>query len=147
VSDDRASTRERLNELERQRDQLEAEGVRLVQRWGAAFPRGTVPFRLVRLAGESNTLLRWRSSGGGREVRGGRFELIDARALFVALQDRVRIRVLEFEQHRIAINHDYAIAAYRVQRLRMLAAQRQALAELRRLHRDTTERGNPSTPR
>lgn len=147
MTDDRASTRELLHDLEQQRDQCAAEGVALVQRWAAAFPRGALVFRLVRLAGESNTLLRWRSCGGGRQVRGGRFELIDARDSFAALPDRVRVRVLEFEQRRIAINHEYAIAAYRVQRLRMLASQRQALAELRRLHRDASNRGNPPQPR
>lgn len=147
MTDDRASTRELLCELEQRRDQLGAEGVALVQRWATAFPRGALAFRLIRLAGESNTLLRWRSSGTAHGVRGGRFELIDARDSFVALPDRVRVRVLDFEQRRITINHDYAIAAYRAQRLQILAAQRQALAELRQLHRDAVDRGNPSQPR
>lgn len=145
--DDRASTRELLCELEQRRDQFEAQGVALVQRWAAAFPRGALAFRLVRLAGESNTLLRWRSSGTAHHVRGGRFELIDVRDSFAALPDRVRAGLLEFEQRRIAINHDYAIAAYRVQRLQMLTSQRQALAQLRRLHRDAVDHGNPSQRR
>jgi hypothetical protein len=55
--------------------------------------------------------------------------------------------VLDFEQSRTRINYDYAIAAYLAQRARALSEQRQAMAELRRLHRIKLTQGNPPDSR
>lgn len=142
-----ANLHEQLHDLEQRRQGHGTEGMVLVQRWAQAFPRGTIPFRLVRLYGESNTLLRWRSSGKAWPVRGGRFELAAMQGQFLQLPDTVRARVLDFEQSRTRINYDYAITAYLAQRARALSEQRQALAELRRLHRAKLTQGNPPDSR
>lgn len=132
-----------LRQFDESRDRFENQGLRLVQCWNEAFPRGALTFRLVRLGGESNTLLRWRSGAGGRQAAGRRFELIQARDIFATLPEPVRNRVLEIEQQRIAINHEYALAAYAGQQLRRLLSQRDALAQLRRLHHVASRPPNP----
>jgi hypothetical protein len=136
-----------LRQLDERRDRFENQGLTLVQCWNEAFPRGALPFRLVRLGGESNTLLRWRSGAGGRQAAGRRLELIQAMDVFAALPEPVRNRVLEIEQQRIAINHEYALAAYAAQQLRRLLSQRNALAQLRRLHHVASRPPNPSRRR
>lgn len=128
---DRIALRERLDDACQRRDQWAAEGMALVEQWHQAFPHGTIAFRLVRMTGESNTLLRWRSDA---RVRGGRVELGDIPEALDALPSSVRRRVWRFEQQRIAINFEYAMAAYRAQRLDRLEAQRAALAALRGRH-------------
>lgn len=140
----RSDQGELLHELQQQRDALAAEGLCLVQRWAATFPRGALAFRLVRLSGESNTLLRWRSNGRAAIPRGARFELIDAQDLVASLPQRARELLLDIEQQRIAINHGYAVAAYRARRLEMLLAQRDALARLRQLHGHRAPQATPS---
>ncbi len=136
-----------LRQFDERRDRFENQGLTLVQCWNEAFPRSTLPFRLVRLGGESNTLLRWRSGARARESAGRRFELIQARDIFATLPEPVRKRVLEIEQQRIAINHEYALAAYAAQQLRRLMSQRNALAQLRRLHHAASRLPNPTQRR
>jgi hypothetical protein len=149
MADDRVSLTEALRDWEQRSHKQLAAGVGLVQRWAEAFPASSLPFRLVRLHGESNTLLRWR-----RCVRkphqarhGSRFELINDIPAFTALPVSVRSVILDFERRRIQINYEYATAAYRVQRLKALAAQHAALADLRRLHRAALEPETPSSAR
>lgn len=148
MADDRVSLAEALRDWEHRADQHLAAGIALVQRWCDAFPNASLPFRLARVHGESNTLLRWRSHSRQQgAVRGARFELIDAASSFDALPASVRTVVLDFERRRIQINYDYAVAAYRVQRIKALSNQHMALAELRRLHRSIAEPKTPSSTR
>ena len=111
---------------------LELRGQALVAEWRQRFPKGSLPFTLVRLAGESNTLLRWRCSGAGCMPRGGRFELADQPDWLAGLAPAVRSRILDFERDRVALNYEYALAAYAHARLVQLERQRLALAQLRR---------------
>jgi hypothetical protein len=148
MADDRVSLAEAQRDWEHRSNQHLAAGIALVQRWADAFPGGSLPFRLARIHGESNTLLRWRSHSRQQgTARGSRFELIEAASAFNALPASVRTVVLDFERRRIQINYDYAVAAYRVQRIKALSAQHMALAELRRLHRATLAPETPSSAR
>jgi hypothetical protein len=148
MADNRTSLTEALRDWEHRAQQQLSAGVALVQRWGNAFPAGSMPFRLARIHGESNTLLRWRSHARSQNAaRGSRFELIDSAAVFRDLPEPVQAVVLDFERRRIQINYDYAIAAYRVQRMKAVSAHHTALAELRRLHRQTREQEMPTTTR
>ncbi|MDT0498604.1 hypothetical protein RM530_14735 [Algiphilus sp. W345] len=63
--------------------------------------------------------------------------------MFATLPEPVRTRLLDFERQRIAINHEYALAAYAAQQLRRLLSQRDALAQLRRLHHVASRPPNP----
>lgn len=107
-------------------------GQALVVAWRQRFPKGSVPFTLIRLAGESNTLLRWRCSGAGCTPRGGRFELADRPDWLAALAPSVRSRILDFERDRITLNYEYALAVYVHARLLQLERHRLALGQLRR---------------
>ena len=148
MADDRVSLTEALRDWEHRADQHLAAGIALVQRWADAFPAASLPFRLARIHGESNTLLRWRSHSRQPGVpRGSRFELIDAASTFNTLPASVRSAVLDFERRRIQINYEYAVAAYRVQRIKALSSQHTALAELRRLHRSIADPETPSSAR
>lgn len=132
-----------VEQLAQQRQGLEVRGQALVAAWRQRFPKGSLPFALVRLAGESNTLLRWRCSGEGCHPRGGRFELANQPDCVAALAPSVRSRIFEFERDRIALNYEYALAAYGQARLQDLDRHRQALGQLRR----TIANGNPAPPR
>lgn len=148
MADDRVSLAEALRDWEQRSQQHLATGIALVQRWADTFQAGSLPFRLARIHGESNTLLRWRSHSRLQgTARGGRFELMDDVHAFQALPASVRTAVLDFERRRIQINYEYATAAYRVQRIKALSSQHAALAELRRLHRSAPERETPSSAR
>lgn len=139
MADNRANQTEALRDWEQRRQEQLAAGLTLVQRWVDTFPVRSVRFRLVRLAGESNTLLRWRRCARVQNApHGSRFELADDPTVLLALPKSVRTVVLDYERRRLAINYDYAIAAYRVQRLRALQTLQAALAELRRLDRETS---------
>lgn len=135
----RAATGELRAALAQRQAELVQAGISLVQRWDAAFPRRAMHVRLVRLAGESNTLLRWRCSAAARSVRGGRFELIDEADLLLRLPAAVRQRLLEIERERIELNFEYALIVYQYQRMTVLMQQRSALAELRALHKAAGE--------
>jgi hypothetical protein len=110
---------------------LDLEGRRLAQQWTAAFPTA-MPIRLVRIAGESNTLLRWRCSTSTRAVVGGRFELIDELPLIQSLPESVQHRLLDFESSRIQLNFDYAMTLYQSKRLADYHRHVLALGDLRR---------------
>jgi hypothetical protein len=149
MADDRISLSEALRDWEHRAQQQVAAAIALVHRWADAFPPGSLPFRLARVHGESNTLLRWRRCARrpSPAKHGSRFELIDDPVAFDALPASVRAVVLDFERRRIQINYDYAIAAYRVQRIKTLSSQHAALAELRRAHRVALANETPSSAR
>jgi hypothetical protein len=111
---------------------LAQRGAQLVRDWCRRFPKGSLPFHLVRLGGESHTLLRWRCTGPGCAPRGGRIELADQAALIVGMGAAVRERLLEAEQARITLNYEYALASYALARLNDLSRHREALGRLRR---------------
>ncbi|MEC9360191.1 MAG: hypothetical protein VX836_20260 [Pseudomonadota bacterium] len=121
-----------LQELRQTQRDLVQQGLALIRQWNDTFPRGTTSFRLARLSGESNTLLRWRRTSDANRTRGHRFELVDQPTLLDALPEAVRPRVLDFEDRRIRLNYEHAIATYRMQRLQELLRRRDALAQLRR---------------
>ena len=125
------------DELAQRRADLAHRGAALVSEWRQRFPKGTLPINLVRLGGESNTLLRWRSSGAGHQPRGGRIEVAEAHEIICTLPAPVRARILLFEQNRIALNYEYALVVYAQARLLDLERHRTALARLRRT-------GNPA---
>jgi hypothetical protein len=120
-----------VGQLAQQVQALEARGQALVAGWRQRFPKASLPLTLVRLAGESNTLLRWRCSGAGYVPRGGRFELADRPEFLAALAPAVRSRILDIEHDRIALNYEYALAAYAHARLLQLESHRLAVAQLR----------------
>lgn len=120
------------DDLAQQRASLARSGAELVNDWRRRFRKGVLPFGLVRLGGESNTLLRWRCTGGGCSPRGGRFELEQAGDLITGLPPAVRARILDVEKARIELNYQYALAAYALARLDDLERHRTALAQLRR---------------
>lgn len=103
-----------------------------MRRWAESFPRGTTGFRLARLAGESNTLLRWRKTAGDATAHGRRFELADDADLVVILPATARLRVLEFERCRIQLNYEHALVSYQIQRFTDLQRHHDALARLQR---------------
>lgn len=107
-------------------------GAALARDWKRRFPKGSLPFTLAQLGGESNTLLRWRCSGKAFRPRGGRIELVQLREGIAALPAPVRARVLQFEQARIELNYEYALVAYHLARLEDLDRHRAVLAGLRR---------------
>lgn len=118
--------------LAQQRASLARQGAELVRDWRQRFHKGVLPFSLVRLGGESNTLLRWRCTGAGCRPRGGRFELEQGGDLIAGLPVAVCGRILDFEKTRIEINYQYALATYGLARLDDLERRRTALAHLRR---------------
>lgn len=120
------------NHLAQQQADLVRQGAEMVRAWLQRFPKGTLPFALVRLGGESNTLLRWRCSGAGCRPRGGRFELERVVDLIAGLPAAVRARILEVEKARIELNYRYAMTTYALARLDNLERHRIALAQLRR---------------
>lgn len=122
-----------LDTLAQRRTDIVHRGADLVLNWRGRFRKGTLPFRLVRLGGESNTLLRWRCAGAGWLPRGGRVELPELQDILVPLPDAVRGRIWEFERRRIEINHEYALVTYAHARLVDLERHRAALAQLRLL--------------
>lgn len=122
-----------LDTLAQRRTDIARQGADLVLNWRGRFRKGTLPLGLVRLGGESNTLLRWRCTGAGCLPRGGRVELSEMQDLLVPLPDAVRTRILDFERRRIEINHEYALVTYALARLVDLERHRAALAQLRRL--------------
>ncbi len=119
--------------LARRRQELAQGGAALARDWKQRFPKGSLPFTLARLGGESNTLLRWRCSGSKAfRPRGGRIELAQLREGIAALPAPVRARVLQFEQVRIELNYEYALVAYHLARLEDFDRHRAVLAGLRR---------------
>ena len=122
-----------LDTLAQRHTDIAHRGADLVLSWRRRFRKGTLPFRLVRLGGESNTLLRWRCAGAGCLPRGGRVELTELQDILVPLPDAVRGRIWDFERRRIEINHEYALLTYAHARLVDLERHRSALAQLRRL--------------
>ncbi|MDE0855608.1 MAG: hypothetical protein OSA97_14420 [Nevskia sp.] len=118
--------------LAQRRVSLARQGAELVGNWRQRFGKGVLPFSLVRLGGESNTLLRWRCTGAGCNPRGGRFELEQARDVIARLPAAVRARILDIEKARIELNYQYALAIYGLFRLDDLERRRTALAHLRR---------------
>jgi hypothetical protein len=135
-----AQTQLLLAELALRRAELAQRGAVLTREWKQRFPKGTLPFTLTRLGGESNTLLRWRCSGNGCRPRGGRIELAQLRDRIAALPPPARARVLQYEQARIELNYEYALVAYAQARLVDLDRRRAVLSGLRRS-------GNPSPTR
>lgn len=129
-----------LDNLARQRQDLAHRGSALLLEWKERFPKGTLPLKLVRMGGESNTLLRWRCSGSAHQPRGGRIELADARMLIEDLSAPVRARILLVEQTRIALNYEYAVVVYAQARLMDVERHRASVSQLRRV-------GNPAATR
>ena len=116
-------------------------GAGLTREWRQRFPKGSLPFTLMRLGGESNTLLRWRCSATSCRPRGARLELAQVRERITTLPAPVRGRVLQFEQARIELNYEYALVAYNLARLEDLDNHRTVLAGLRRPANPATTRG------
>lgn len=125
-------TSELREHLAQQHAGLARRGAEVVRDWRQRFRKGVLPFGLVRLGGESNTLLRWRCTGAGCQPRGGRFELEQAGDLIAGLPAAVRARILDVEKVRIELNYRYALVAYALARLDDLERHRTALAQLRR---------------
>lgn len=137
-----ALTRLQLAALTQRRQELAQRGAGLAREWKQRFPKGSLSFTLTRLGGESNTLLRWRCSGGACRPRAGRLELAQLREGLAALPAPVRVRVLQFEQARIELNYEYALVAYQLARLEDLDKHRVVLAGLRRPANPATTRRN-----
>jgi hypothetical protein len=123
---------EAAERLAQRRVELAQRGAQLVRDWRRRFPKGSLPFHLVRLGGESHTLLRWRCTGAGCDPRGGRIELAEQAPVIASMSPAVRDRLLEAEQARITLNYEYAMASYALARLNDLARHREALGRLRR---------------
>lgn len=128
---------QRLDDLTQRRYGLEQAALELIEGWRSAFARGSLPFYLTQLSGESLTLLRWRRAATTTGAGGRRFELMDTVETSLHAQPvAVRRLVFDFERRRIAVNYEYALTAYEQHRLTDLLRQRHRLAQARKLMGD-----------
>lgn len=125
---------QRLDDLTQRRIELEQAALELIEGWRSAFARGSLPFYLTQLSGESLTLLRWRRAATTPGAGGRRFELMDTAETSLRAQAvAVRRLIFDFERRRVAINYEYALTAYEQHRLTDLLRQRRRLAQARKL--------------
>jgi len=122
--------KERLYQLEQERDRLKQISDQLIREWQSVFPRSSVPIYLTKVSDRSLSTLRWRrSKTHSDKVSQVSFdkELLDYFHI-----EKQRYIVVKFESLRLDLNHQLAVILYECQRLQSYIHHARLLSELRK---------------
>ena len=122
--------KERLFQLEQERDQLKQISDQLIREWQSFFPRSSVPIYLTRVSDRSLSTLRWRRS----KTHADKASQIsfDKELLEYFHIEKQRYIVMKFESLRLDLNHQLAVILYECQRLKSYIHHARLLSELRK---------------
>ena len=122
--------KERLYQLEQERDRLKQISDQLIKDWQSFFPRSSVPIYLTRVSDRSLSTLRWRRSKTHSDKASQ--VTFDKELLDYFHIEKQRFVVLKFESLRLDLNHTLAVILYEHQRLQSYIHHARLLSELRK---------------
>jgi len=122
--------KERLYQLEKERDRLKQISDQLIREWQAFFPRSSVPIYLTKVSDRSLSTLRWRRSKTHADKASQ--VTFDKELLDYFHIEKQRYIVVKFESLRLDLNHKLAVILYEYQRLQAYIQHARLLSELRK---------------
>ena len=122
--------KERLYQLEDERDRLKQIADQLITQWQSFFPRSSVPVYLTKVSDRSLSTLRWRRSKTHSEKASQlKFDNVLLDYFHIETQ---RVIVVKFESLRLDLNHKLSLILYETQRLQSYIHHTKLLSELRK---------------
>ena len=122
--------KERLYQLEDERDQLKGIADLLIAEWQSFFPRSSVPVYLTKVSDRSLSTLRWRRSKTYFD-KASQISFDKALLDYFHIETQ-RVIVVKFESLRLDLNHKLSLILYEIQRLQSYIHHTNLLSKLRK---------------